>query len=170
MPEYDAGEPQAAKAPVSSEHSNVESSLAKNPITAVVAVVGFGGPELTVTVGAVVSTVQVYEAGVASVPPTVVERTWNECAPSLRPEYDFGVAQLAKTDASSLHSNVADGAVDVNENWADVELEAVFGLAVIVVSSGPVTTQVYATGTASKVPPGPIACTWNVCEPPPSDE
>ena len=57
MPEYDAGETQAANASVSREHSNAESSLAKNPITAVVAVVGFAGPELTVTVGAVVSTV-----------------------------------------------------------------------------------------------------------------
>ena len=61
---------QKANAPASSEHSNVDDSFAENARRAVVAFVGLTGPELTVAIGAVVST----QADVEALIDVVAER------------------------------------------------------------------------------------------------
>jgi hypothetical protein len=101
----------------------------------------------------------VYESGVASVPPASLERTWNVCADSTSPEYDWGEAQGANAAPSSLQANVAPLSLDRKENCADVELENEGGRAVIVVSGGATTCQVKVDAVASMLPAGSIAST-----------
>jgi hypothetical protein len=82
---------QAAKAPLSSLHSNADpDSLDENANEALVDVVGFDGPDPIVVSGGVVSDgaliVHVHVAGEASVLPAAsVARTLNVCEPVLSP-------------------------------------------------------------------------------------
>ena len=111
--EYAFGDAQAAHAPASRRHSNVE------PVSVDVNVKfarrrrdRAGRPARDVVSGGVVSgggtfTVHVRVAGVASVfPAASVARTSNVCEPLARPEYAFGDVQVAHAPASSRHSNV----------------------------------------------------------------
>src|SRR3954468_18693387 len=88
-PEYALGDVHAAYAPPSMRHSNVEpDSVDANPRLADAELTVPLGPEVIDVLGAVVSavvTVQVREAGDASVLPTEsVARTSNVCEPSAR--------------------------------------------------------------------------------------
>src|SRR5205807_6819393 len=86
-PLYDAGDEQAVNGAASREHSKVAGDLdAENEKLALVEFVIADCEVSSVVSGGVVSTVQVYEAGVASVPTGSVARTWKVCEPSARPE------------------------------------------------------------------------------------
>ena len=77
------GEVQGVKAAPSREHSNVAPGSEEKVNVTVSSLVSAGGAECMVVWGAVVSTVQVLEAGVASVlPVTSVVLTWKVCDPS----------------------------------------------------------------------------------------
>jgi hypothetical protein len=81
--EYVAGDAHVAKVTPSSEHWNVAAPSGEvNENVALVAGVGPLGPAVIVVSGAVVSTVQVREAGVGSGPAAFVARTRSVCAPS----------------------------------------------------------------------------------------
>jgi hypothetical protein len=86
-PVYGLGEVQAVKAAPSSEHWKLEPvSLDENVKFAPVLFDSAGGPESIVVCGSEVSTVQLYEAGLASLfPAGSVARTWKLCGPELRP-------------------------------------------------------------------------------------
>jgi hypothetical protein len=85
--------------------------------------------------------------------------------PAARPEYAFGLVQLANGAASSRHSNVP-LSVDVKLKLADVELVGFNGLAVIDVSGGAVSiVHVLLAGVGSTFPAGSVALTWNVWPP-----
>ena len=75
-----------AQAPASTRHSNVEpGSLAENSKVGASSLDGSAGTSSSVVFGAAVSTVQVWEAGVASVRPAgSVARTWKVWLPSAR--------------------------------------------------------------------------------------
>src|SRR3954471_15826856 len=118
--------------------------------------------------GGVASTVQPYEAGLAStLPAGSMARTWNVCNPSTRPEKAFGLAHDVKLAASSLHSNVEPGCVVEKEKLALAVFDSAAGCAVIDVSGG--TVSIVQPGVADVVPAFPArsatARTENVCGP-----
>ena len=117
--------------------------------------------------GAVVSTVQVNDAGVASLllAPSIA-RTWKVCDPSERPEYAFGLEQVANDPASSLHSNVLPASVEWNVKLALDEPDGFDGDVSITVSGAAVSTvHVKVAGLASVLPALSVARTSKVCEP-----
>ena len=102
---YDAGEVQAPQAPPSSLHSNVPASSAPSVNAAEVLVVVPVGPPVSVVCGAVASTVQVRDAGVASTLPTPsLARTSSVCEPSVRPGNEGEAEHEAHDAPSSRHS------------------------------------------------------------------
>ena len=105
-----------------------------------VLLVGPFGPEVMLVSGAVVSTVQVRLAGLASVFPAVsVAFTSKVCEPSDSPLYSFGEVQLSKAPLSSLHSKVALLSLEEKLKLAVVLLRVPEGPEVMLVS-GEVTT------------------------------
>jgi hypothetical protein len=85
-PLYCCGLEQAVNGALSSEHVKLAPASELKVNDAVVAVVGFDGPEAIVVSGAPVSTVHVWIAGVASVlPAPSFARTLKVCEPSPRP-------------------------------------------------------------------------------------
>src|SRR5439155_25329278 len=92
------------------------------------------GPEVIVASGAVVSTVQVRVASVASVfPAWSVARTANVWVVSERLPYVWGELQAVKLPPSSLHSKLEPDSLEVKENVASVELVGPDGPELIVV-------------------------------------
>jgi hypothetical protein len=85
--------------------------------------------------GAVVSTVHVCVAGVAStLPASPLARTEKVCDPSARPEYDLGAVHASYAPPSSLHSNDAPAGVEEKSNDAVLEATVPLGPLVIEVS------------------------------------
>ena len=138
-PEYVFGDAQAAHAPASSEHSNVEpaSSALKVNVALVADVLAGGAPPPSVVCGAVVSgsIVHVRTAGVAStLPAASVARTRSSRAPSDSPVYVFGELQAANAAPSSEHSNVEPGSLEDSVNVALRDVVVVAGPPAIDVS------------------------------------
>jgi hypothetical protein len=157
------GDVHVPQAPVSSRHSSGPASVAEKPNDAELdPTVPLGPLEIDVF-GAVVSTVQVRFAGVASMFPTVsMARTENVCSPSPSPEYAFGEPHAAQEPASSLHSNVP-ASLDENPNEAELDPTVPLGPLAIDVSGEPVSTvQVRLAGVASTFPTASIARTAKV--------
>jgi hypothetical protein len=101
------------------------------------------------TAGAVVSTVQVRCAGVAStLPAASVARTANAWEPSLRPAYCCPETQAAKGAASRLHWNVAVASSEENLNTADADVTVPDGPASMVVSGAVVSAAGVADTTS----------------------
>ena len=137
-----SGEVHDENAAPSSRHSKVAPvSVAVNEKLADAVADGSAGCAVMVVSGAPVSTLQVKLAGVASVlPAESVARTENVCEPSARPVIVADELQAAYGAASSLHSNVDPGFVDVKEKLAKAEVEGSEGWDVIAVSGAPVST------------------------------
>ena len=105
------------------------------------------GPPVIVVSGAVVSTVNVREAGEASTLPTAsIARTENVCSPSLRPDSARGEPHTVNAPPSSLHSkeSVSSTGSPTKVNAADVVaiVEPAAGPPVITVSGGVVSTGI----------------------------
>src|SRR5689334_19245854 len=97
--------------------------------------VGPVGPPVTLTLGAIVSTVNERVAGEGSVfPAPSVATTVKVCAPSARPEYAFGDVHDAKPPASSLHWKVEPASVELKANDGEALFVSPAGPDVIVVS------------------------------------
>ena len=91
------GDAQAEKAPPSTEHSNVDDSLAENIKSPVVSLLGSGGIESIDVWGAAVSTVHAKVAGVGSVfKAASMAATLKVCGPSARTAVANGDAHDAK--------------------------------------------------------------------------
>ena len=86
------------------------------------------------TLGAVVSTVQVQVAGVASATPLDVAYTEKVWLALVRPEYVIGLVQVVVAAASSLQVKVEPLMVEVKENDAEADEVGEVGLVVMVVS------------------------------------
>src|SRR3954449_8012092 len=119
-PPKSRGDVHAPHTPPSSRHSNVAASLAPNVKLAVVAVTVPDGPPVIVVSGAVVSTVQVRDAGDAStLPAASVARASNVCVPAAT-ETAEGEVHAAHAAPSRRHWNVEPLSVEVNANEAVV--------------------------------------------------
>jgi hypothetical protein len=129
---------QAAKAALSSEHSNVEpASLAVKLKLALVLEVWAGGAAVIVVCGAVVSIVQLCTAGLPSTfPAASIARTRKLCDPAASPAYVCGDSQATKAALSSEHSKLEPGSLAVKLKLALVLEVSAGGAAVIVVSGG----------------------------------
>ena len=126
----------AAAAP-STEHTNVAASVAvkANENSRVVRI--GGGAHAMIVSGAVVSTVNVARAGVASTrAPGPTARTASVCAPSASPVSRSGLAHAVNGAESSEHWNVAPAAGDAKANSASARLSSASGTAVSCVSNG----------------------------------
>jgi hypothetical protein len=162
---------QLAKAAPSSAHVNDEGvSVLVNEKLADVEVLGLVGLATIAVSGAVVSTIHVTFAGLASVlPARSLAFTWNTCEPSARPLYASGLLQVANAAPSNEHANVAGASVLAKEKVAPVEPLGLAGEAVIDVSGATESTvHVKLAGVASVLPAASLAFTWKVCEPWPS--
>jgi hypothetical protein len=117
-----------------------------------------------VAAGCTVSTLHAREAGVGSLfPAASVARTWKVWPPSDRPEYDFGLAQVANVAPSSEQSNEEPGSPPENVNCAVSDDVDPGGPPVIVVSGGTVSTvQARVAGVGSVLPAWSVALTANV--------
>ena len=92
--------------------------------------------------GAVVSTVKVARAGVASTrAPGPTARTASAWPPSASPVSRSGLAQAVNGAESSEHWNVAPGAGDAKANSASARLSSASGTAVSCVSNGVAATR-----------------------------
>ena len=113
------------------------------------------GPPVIVVSGAAVSTVNVRDAGVGSVPfGPLTARTSNVCEPSVSAAVVNGVVQAANAAASTRHSNVTPPSFELNVNVGVLSLvdEPPAGPLSIVVSGGlapPTTTNVREAGVGS---------------------
>jgi hypothetical protein len=144
---YSRGEPQAAKVPLSSEHSKLEpASFEEKLKLALVLDVSGAGPEVIVVSGAVVSdgpggsTVHAKIAGSESTfPAWSVARTRKVCAPSARSEYVRGLEQESHGPVSSWHSKVEPASLE-NSNSAERSLLGSVGPESIVVCGATVST------------------------------
>jgi hypothetical protein len=127
---------QAVNAALSSEHLNVApvGSVEVKLKLALVAFVGFAGFDVIIVSGAVVSTVQVKLAGLASVLPAAsVAATWKVWDPCTRPVYACGLVHAALLP-SSEQLNVEPAFVEVNWKLALVTFVGFAGFDVIIVS------------------------------------
>src|SRR5262249_27404180 len=145
-------------------------SFALNVKAASAEPLGLVGLESIDGTGSVVSIVHVNEAGVASaLPAPSIASTWNVCEPSEGTKYDFGLVEVEKLPASSLHLKLAtpESSVPLNENVAVPEFVGSDGCVPPIEVSGAVwsTDHVYEAGVASALPWKSIARTWKVCEP-----
>jgi hypothetical protein len=120
--------------------------------------------ELMLTTGSAVLMLHVYVAGVASaLPAASVAATVNVCPPLPRPEYVFGLVQLAAAPPSIVQLNVLPASVEVKEKLAFELLLGLVGFAVIVVFGATVSIDhVKAAGDASVLPAASVAATVNV--------
>ena len=78
---------------------------------------------------------------------------------------DVGEVQVLKADPSRLQAKVDPVMVDVKLKLAEVVVTAPEGPAVIVVSGGTTTVQLWLAGVASRLPAASVACTWKICAP-----
>ena len=102
------GDVQPAKAAASTRHSNVAPASEENANVGVVSLSGLLGPLEIVVSGAVVSTMNVCVAGLASVLPAAsVARTWNVWLPSLSAASVCEDVHAANGALSTRHWNVA---------------------------------------------------------------
>jgi hypothetical protein len=101
------GDEQDAKAPASSAHWKLAPASELKLKLGLTLFDGLLGDAVMLAVGAVVSTVHVYEAGVPVLPAASVAFTWNVWLPSARLLKLFGDEQLAKAPASSAHWKLA---------------------------------------------------------------
>ena len=174
------GDVHEAKAPPSSEHSNVEpASSDENVNVPPVAVVGLSGPlSIVVSGGVVSSTRQARSAGVGSaLPAASTARTARVWSPSATSVSSYGVVQAANGPPSSEHSKPSSAApvmlsVPANANVAPVAAVSAGGPPVIsvcggVVSGPPATVHSNVAGSPSRPKPL-VATTANACEPPPT--
>lgn len=89
------------------------------------------------TVGAMMSTVQVHVAGVAStLPAASMALTVKVCMAFVRREYAFGEVQMLEAAPSRLQPNVTLASGDVNVKLAEILVVKANGMVVIVVSGG----------------------------------
>src|SRR5207237_707846 len=116
----------------------VPASLTVNENVAVPVFVGFAGVLVIVTVGAVVSIVQVNVVLAPVLPAASVAWTENVCEPSARPANVFGDVHAANAPASSLHCCVVPDSLTVNANVALAELLGFDGVEVSVTVGGTV--------------------------------
>ena len=172
-PEWVVGDVQAANAPASSLHWNVEpASLEVNSNVAHVPDVA-GGPLLIVVWGGVVSVgpaviVHVRLAGVGStLPAASAERTSKVCTPGVRPVYARGFVHAWKavsTVLSRRQAKVEPGSVAEKPKLAPVLVVEGGGLAVMEVLGGVVSGGGAATNrTTSCGGLLPFSRLWNCC-------
>ena len=126
---------------MSTWHSKVEPvSVEVNAKVGVVSLVGFGGPLVIVVFGAVMSIVNVCEAGVGStLPAASMARTSNVCVPAASVAGVKGTCRPRSAAVSMRHWNVEPASVEVNAKVGVVSLVG-SGPAVIVVSGAMVST------------------------------
>ena len=160
------GEVQAVNASVSTRHWKLAPDSLPNANVAVGSPVRPSGPALIVVWGALVSTVMVRLAGLASVLPAAsVARTSKVWGPSVSAAVVCGELQAVSAAESTRHSNVA---LDSEEN-SNVGVESpVSPLAPVsmVVSGGVVSiVQVWLAGVGSTLSAASMARTSNVCGP-----
>jgi hypothetical protein len=105
-----------------------------------------GGCCVTVVVGGVRSTVQVYVAGVS---PVAFVLTANVCDPSLRPLTGCGDVHAANVPASNLHRKLAPLDAAWNVNVAEVLLVAAGGMESITASGAAAPAAAAMTPTAT---------------------
>ncbi|MFP5452314.1 MAG: hypothetical protein ACLGG9_11295 [Thermoleophilia bacterium] len=137
-------------------------------LTAVeVVLITAAGACVIVVCGAVRSTVNDTEAGLASVLPAAsVARTSNVCAPSLRPVNCTGETQGANDAPSRRHSKVDPASDDAKLTLVEIVLITAAGAWVIVVCGATLsTTKATSAGVESVFPAGSVARTRNVCAP-----
>jgi hypothetical protein len=163
-PVYALGLVQLAKAPASSAHWKLAPASEVNEKLAFAEFVGFVGDEAIVTAGATVSIVQVKLAAALALPAASVAFTWKVCEPSARPEYAFGLVQLAKAPPSSEQVKVAP-ASDVKLKLGAAELLGFVGDAEIVAVGATVSIVQVELAALPALPAASTAFTWNVCEP-----
>jgi hypothetical protein len=127
---------------------------------------------LAVTVGAVVSTgvvstVQVWVAGLASVfPAASFALTSKVCEPSERSLNVLGASQAAKVAPSRLHSKVESFSVEENSKVAEALFTLPEGPSLMVVSGAVVSTvKVRVAADESSLPAASVAFTSKVLEP-----
>ena len=175
-PSIVSGLVQAAKAPPSSEHRNVAAaSSALNSTVAAEPIVSVVGAAVIAVFGAVVSTVNVCAAALASVLPAAsVARTANECEPSASLASVYGLVQEAQVPVDSTrHWKVEPDSLDVNANVGVASLVVPVGPDVIDVAgavvSGTLTVNVRVAGEASVLPAASVALTPKVWLPAPSE-
>ncbi len=137
-----AGEVHGAKAPVSTEHSNVAvASFEENVKTAFASLETASGSVTIVVSGAAVSTVHANVAGVGSAfPAASTARTANVCGPSARPGAVNGLVQTANAAESREHSKIAAGSSLSKSKVATAVSDGSDGVVSNVVSGAPVST------------------------------
>ena len=112
-PRYVLGEAHEVKLAPSSEQANVDPCWVDPKVNpADVELLYSEGPALIVVSGGTESTVQDHWAGVESVRPPATDATLKVCAPSARPEYDWGDPQAANADPSMEQTKVDAGWVE----------------------------------------------------------
>ena len=74
----------------------------------------------------------------------------------------MGDVQVVKAEPSKLQVKVDPLIVDVKLKLAEVLVTVPEGPAVIVVSGGTTTVQLWVAGVASTLPATSVACTWKV--------
>ena len=74
----------------------------------------------------------------------------------------MGDVQVVKAEPSKLQVKVDPLIVDVKLKLAEVLVTVPEGPAVIVVSGGTTTVQLWVAGVASTLPAASVACTWKV--------
>src|SRR5918999_2317622 len=150
---------------MSSLHSKLAASLARNPKLVAEDRAGSAGPVSIVVPGATVSTVQARDAAPPTLPARSVARTSKVCAPSRKPVSSCGLPQPVQAPSSSLHSNVAASSAR-NSKLAAAELLRSRGPAWIDVPGVTVSpVQLRVAGSASPFPAASVARTLKVCEP-----
>jgi len=128
--------------------------------------VGLVGLAVMVVSGAVVSTIQVKESGVASVLPAAsVARTEKVCEPSSSPVMLVGGVQAAYAPVSSLHWKLDPVSLDVKEKAAELDVDGFGGLDVIDVSGAVVSSDHVQVAGVESTPAALIDLTENVCDP-----
>ena len=129
-------------------------------------VVAFGFSEIVVFGGKL--TRHVYSAGLPSMLPIgSIARTLKLWMPSVRPAYggSIGTSHSVQAELSSEHSNVESISLAVKVKFAVVAVVTGSGFALMNVSGGTATSQMYSAGVSSLSPSGLRAATSNVCSP-----
>jgi hypothetical protein len=162
------GDVQAVHAPPSTRHSNVEpASVAVKPKLGDAVAVTPLGPDVIVVSGAVASTVNEREAGVAStLPATSVALTSNVWPPSVSVAAVNGEVQLVHAPVSTRHWKVEPVSLEANWKPGVAELVSPDGPEEIVVC-GAVTSTVNErdAGVGSTLPARSMPRTSKVCAP-----
>ena len=158
---------QVAKLAPSSLHWKVAAPSPEEKLKfALVELVGLPtADESSEMLGAVVSIVQVKEAGELWLLAASTALTKKVCELALRPLYVFVLVQAEKAPPSSSHWNVAVPSVDVKPKVALVALLGLLGVVLSEMLGGVVSiVQVKDAGVLSLLAAS-IDLTWKVCEP-----